>query len=688
MRKLLNVFTEEGRTRSRNAFSRYVLSALIACVICGVGAFVAYIKNWTPGNLTPLQRSYFRVYEYSNRWRYMPGSKTTFEILSATVTDSRTKQDQSIDLTGEQVEPVLDEEGNLAVDSHKHAIFRAKIKVKGLYWAAQTVPNDIAYSWLKSKIFDEQTVVDLYRPVWGLAILFSVLGSLLYPIFDMFVQHDHLKGQAIRGTRKLSPREYERQHWKHTGYGFIVYSAEATRWVLLALLRLAALAGFAPPSYSLMVPRNEETHGLLVLGDPGTGKSQIFHRLIRMIRRRSPAEALVCYDPEGEFVKKHLTSKGSIILNPFDSRFSFWSPAYEVNYKNPAARAADLKMIAECFFPARLHGAANSEFFINAARLLFARILEVEQDLSRIIEILIREDLIDQIVAGTELAHLIAPGAKGQRGGVLATLAEIGESLKLLPPPEQCRAPISLTNWARKREGSIFITSRHDTRDALGRLQAAWLNILMKRLLSADTEWSDENPCWVIVDEVHALKHLSALPEVIVEGRKHGLKIAIGTQNKAQLEEHYGRTAATMLASFQTKIIFRCNEPECARWLSDLIGEDETEQRRLSTTASVQRHGRDSVNYNMVIERRAVVSKEEIMSLPNLHGYWRYGNVVVPFRIQPLALENVAHSFVERKSPPAVSRVLPQVQIALPLQNAKEAPELATGALEDIDISF
>lgn len=687
MRTLLHLFTEEGRTRTRNAFSRYVLGAIIACAI-GCVVLILIYKYWTPGNLTPLQRCYFREYEYSNRWRHWPASKANYEILSATVTDPRTKQDQRLDLTENDVEPVLDEEGNLTVDSHKHGIFRAKIKVKELYWSAQTLRNDRAYIWLRSKIFHEQTVIDLYRPAWRLVILFSVLGSFAYPIFDMFVQHDHLKGQTIRGTRKLSPREYERQHRKHTGYGFIVYSAEATRWVILALLRLAALAGFAAPTYRLGVPRNEETHGLLVLGDPGTGKSQIFHRLIRMIRRRSPAEALVCYDPEGEFVKKHLTSKGSIILNPFDSRFSFWSPAFEVNYKNPAARAADLKMIAECFFPARLHGAANSEFFINAARLLFARILEVEQDLPRIIEILIREDLIDQIVAGTELAHLIAPGAKGQRGGVLATLAEIGESLKLLPLRAQCQGVFSLTQWARKREGSIFITSKHDTRDALGRLQAAWLNILMKRLLSADTEWSNENPCWVIVDEVHALKHLSALPEVIVEGRKHGLKIAIGTQNKAQLEEHYGRNAATMLASFQTKIIFRCNEPECARWLSDLIGEDETEERRVNTTASATRHGRDSVNYNMVIERRAVVSKEEIMSLPNLHGYWRYGNVVVPFRIHPLVLENVAHSFVERKSPPAVSLMSPPVQIKLPHENGKETREIAAATLEDIDISF
>jgi hypothetical protein len=191
-----------------------------------------------------------------------------------------------------------------------------------------------------------------------------------------------------------------------------------------------------------------------------------------------------------------------------------------------------------------------------------------------------------------------------------------------------------------------------------------------------------------IIDEVHALKHLSALPLAITEGRKHGLKLVIGTQNKSQIEEYYGHEAKTMLASFSTKIILRCNEPECARWLSDLIGEDETERVRMSATASVQRHGRDSINYNNVTEHRSVVSKEEIMSLPNLHGYWKHGNLIVPFRIEPLELEDVARNFIQRKTPPKVSRVADQPRIARPHENGRETPEIATATVEEIDISF
>jgi type IV secretory pathway TraG/TraD family ATPase VirD4 len=403
------------------------------------------------------------------------------------------------------------------------------------------------------------------------------------------------------------------------------------------------------------------------------------------IRWRKPAEAGICYDPEGEFVQKYYDPDRDILFNPFDDRCPYWSPLLEGNRQNAAARAADWKMIAESFLPDRRHGAPNSDFFIDSARRILTRILEVARDLPSIIEILIREDLIDQVVAGTELAHLITPGAKGQRGGVLATLSEVGEALRLLPPREQCSKTLSLTEWAKRRKGWIFITAKHDNRDALRRFHAASINILMKRLLAADPEWARSNPCWVIIDEVHALGHLSALPTAIVEGRKHGLKIIVGTQNKTQIEEIYGRLAATMLACFHTKVIFRCNEPECARWLSDLIGEDETERPRLSTTASVPHHGRDSINYNTVTERRAVVSKEEIMAVGNLYGYWKYGSVVVMFRIEPLMLRSIAKSFVERKSPPVVSQTL---RVDLPHENGKERPEIATDEPDDLDITF
>ena len=111
-----------------------------------------------------------------------------------------------------------------------------------------------------------------------------------------------------------------------------------------------------------------------------------------------------------------------------------------------------------------------------------------------------------------------------------------------------------------------------------------------------------------------------------------------------------------MLASSHTKIFFRCNEPESARWVSEVIGEEEKERPRIGTTATVQANGRDSINYSTFTERRSVVSKEQIMALPNLHGYWKYGDSVVPFRIEPIKRPKRAEAFVPRQPRPVAER--------------------------------
>jgi hypothetical protein len=83
-----------------------------------------------------------------------------------------------------------------------------------------------------------------------------------------------------------------------------------------------------------------------------------------------------------------------------------------------------------------------------------------------------------------------------------------------------------------------------------------------------------------------------------------------------------------------------------------MIGEQEIERPRISTTASVQSYGRDSMNYAPDLDRSFVVSKEQIMGLENLNGYWKYGDAIVAFRIEPQDRPQRAHAFVARKSRP------------------------------------
>jgi hypothetical protein len=277
--------------------------------------------------------------------------------------------------------------------------------------------------------------------------------------------------------------------------------------------------------------------------------------------------------------------------------------------------------------------------------------LELRPTPAQMIDWLRSEDDIDKIVAGTEQAHLIPKNAHGQRAGVLGVLSELGEILRYLPERHECEFEISLSEWARRRRGWIFITSRADMRDALRPLQAAFINVLMKRLMSVSPEWAQRHPCWLIVDEVHSLHRLPALYETETEGRKYGLKLIQGTQGKTQYEEYYDRLSKAMLAAPKLKLFFRCGESESARWISDTIGEYEVEKPRIGTTASVEDRGRDALNYSTTTEHRQAISKEEIMALPDLHGYWKYGDTVVPFRLPLASVKIVTRGFIPRELP-------------------------------------
>ncbi len=438
-------------------------------------------------------------------------------------------------------------------------------------------------------------------------------------------------------------------------------------------------------SYTLTVPRKEENEGLLLLGDPGTGKSQIMHQLLSGIAGREQFEAVVIYDPVGEFLAHHYNPKTDLILNPLDAHSPYWNPALEVSDYSEEIQAAERLFVAESFFPDHPHTPPTSQFFNKAARSIFARLLAKKPEPEELVYMLANTAEIDRCVAGTELANLIDKAAKAQRSGVLATLAEVGESLRLLPTYEQAKGRVfTFHRWAQHRNRRLFITSTHTTREALRRIQAAWFNILIGKLLSVNPE-EIKRPCWIMVDEAHSLKRLPALETALVEGRKCRLKIVIGTQNKAQIEQSYDRAAATILAAPHTKMFLRTGEAESARWVSDMIGRKEMEKPRVSATASVQPQGRDSLSYSHGIEQHVVVSHEQIMALPNLNGYWKYGDAVVPFRIEPMKLTKRTDAFVPRRTQATVTPTPSKESAVAPSTHLAVAPpNLAPGNEHDL----
>jgi hypothetical protein len=637
-----NIFTEEGRTRLRNfklrVRSYFLMSAAVGVLIGGF-----YWWGWTWKEFRPLGKIYFWDFVVSSlKASILPASSQgRYKMLMYDVAGGRVAI-----ISDDQVYVVRDAAGR-AVENSEGYVFRAYegVKLPPFRWRRLSLLDSEAERLFRQVIY-HNSASGLFAWPAIIVLAVTIAGTSVAVVANRLVNRRYERGRRVRGSRLIHPKQYQREHKKADGLAIIVKAMEGEKGIK-RLYRW--LMGDAEPTYLLRMKRDEEAQGALILGDVGSGKSQLIHGLLSQVAGRG-REVAVVYDPACEFTKAHFDpARGDVILNPLDARSPFWSPAFECSRGNKA----DLMTLADSFFPGRGDRMSGAEkFFNDAARDIFARMFEFNPDPETLIMWLSDAEQIGQIVASTELAHYVDPGAKEMRGSVLATLAQVGKTLRLLPRRDECEVEFSLTEWAQGRRGWLFLTATKETEERLRPLYAAYLDLLMRRLMSVDDEVGRRRPVKLIVDEVHTLNYLATLYKATTEGRKFGLHVIQGTQNKAQYDARYGQDAATMLSCPRYTILLRCKEPGSAKWLSSLIGDEEKELRRTGVTASVSDWGRDSMNYSTQTERRPVISKEEISALPDLAGYWKYGDAVVPFRFDFLRWKRVAEGFLPRQMAP------------------------------------
>ena len=250
---------------------------------------------------------------------------------------------------------------------------------------------------------------------------------------------------------------------------------------------------------------------------------------------------------------------------------------------------------------------------------------------------------IDSRVAGTELASIIEPGAQQQRAGVLASLGLIADSLRMLPTKDQANGRTwSATQWAEKRQGWIFITSKATEREALRPLHSLWIDLLVLRLLNAPTP--EQRPVWFVLDELASLQRLPQLHTAITENRKSKNPLILGFQGKAQLETIYGHLAEVMLSQPATKIFLKTTEPKAAEWVSKAIGTVEIERMRETHV-----HGtREGKSFSIDRQTEPLVMDSEIAGLPDKHAFLKLGNNVVRFNFTYCSMAPIAKDFVPR----------------------------------------
>ncbi len=609
----------------------WTLSAFFGAILFFLLALsMQYARSWSF-----VERFYLPVYAKTWVHGLFPKAQTQYSLINGVTA----KGQQRLALTGE-VEAATNAQGQpvyvLTEEGRRNGLVR-------LVWDAGLFNDRRLHEFLAHWIYRDQTVWDyIERPAYAAMGAFVLLLFVALPR-DRARWLVRKHGRRLRGPELVTTAEFNSRH-EADGMAFV----NEERGVMDRLVRNSA-------SRWLRVPRQREAMHFLIMGDSGMGKSAAIRQIMAQIWERG--ETAIVYDPAMEYLPQFYNpQRGDVILNPIDARCPFWTPGDE------APHEAEALTMAASLFPDQ---GRENRFFVEAPRRIFAHLVNLGPTPEQLTHWMCHAEQIDRRVRGTEMEAMIDPRAAAQRNGVLGSLNMVADAFKLLPSERDAAQRWSTVEWAKERKGWIFLTHKPTMRERVRPLVSLWLDLLVLRLMNEGH--SGKKPVWFVLDELASLQRLPQLITAITENRKSNNPMVLGFQGKAQLETLYGHMAEVMLSQPATKMFLKTSEPNAAEWISRAIGEMEVERFRETRTHGEFPRSRNSESEQRDIYKEALVMASEIGGLDPLHGYLKYGNLVVRMRFPYLELPNRQPAFIERRAAPAPAPVVQQEPESEPL---------------------
>jgi type IV conjugative transfer system coupling protein TraD len=389
---------------------------------------------------------------------------------------------------------------------------------------------------------------------------------------------------------------------------------------------------------------NSETQHLLFCGTTGTGKSNCFTHLFPQIRDQKQRAIIV--DTTGEFVSRYYREGKDVLINPFDERSVSWNPWVECEYPY------HYDEIAYGFIPQT----GNDRFWSESARTVFSEALmflanEDSRNVDELYSLLLEDSLLNlyKALINTPAASLLDPSGDKTAMSIRSHLAPYLKVLRYLP---KNKPVFSVRDWVKNTETNsehdswLFITSTPDQRETLKPLLTGLMTIAFNALMN--TKPDPHRRLWFVIDELISLNKQEVLPKALAEIRKYGGCIAAGIQNIPQLQEQYGNAETKSLTSlFNTKVVFRNGDPETARHMSQMLGEQEVKETIEGLSYGAHQM-RDGVSLNEQKRMKPVVSATDIMALNDLEAYLKLpGNLpITHLKFEVNILKNICPAFV------------------------------------------
>ena len=373
----------------------------------------------------------------------------------------------------------------------------------------------------------------------------------------------------------------------------------------------------------------DETKHFKLLGTTGTGKSTAIRELLAGALERG--DRAIIADPDGGYLARFRdTSRGDVILNPFDPASLKWDLFGEIENRY------DIDQLARSLLP---DPGGPDRSWIGYARTFFSAVTRQAHeagvtDLRELYDLLVVTDTRE--LRGLLTGTAAQPFLEEQNGRMFDSIRSVTSSAvaSLDYIAQQTTGPLSIRQWVRERGsdgsagkgGVLFIPYKAGQIAALRSTISAWMRLAIFESMSQP---EGDQRLWFVVDELDALGQIDGLKDALARLRKFGGRCVLGFQSISQVSSTYGKgEAQTIVENCGNTLILRCSGSDhggTANFASRLIGQREV----LRTSRSQSRRPMEFLSSTTLSEHvgiESAVMDSEIEQLPDLSGYLKFAS--------------------------------------------------------------
>ena len=367
--------------------------------------------------------------------------------------------------------------------------------------------------------------------------------------------------------------------------------------------------------------------GFLILGKPGSGKTNLIRQMLAILRNNKNVNALI-FDLKGnDYLPYFFDSKTDYIFNPADSRTLIWNIFDEISNKT------DVDTITNCLIPDK----PNDQYWVdNARNVLYAiiyflvktkknpqnsDILELAKNKSE--ELLaIFENASEDIKNESMLAFSALRAGEKTSPVILNYMNSRLRPLKNLKSiantgEKQFKIEDFLSNKGHK----IFINTKKDIIESVKPVITLFITLFVKKILSR----SENVPTFIFLDEFASLNAINELADLVDKGRSKNAIAVLGLQGFERLKDIYQSEALSeSINSYIGNRIYLSVEGQSAKKISENIGDREVLRtvESQNNSNSMEKGAQSGLNYSKtkqnVVEKAVLAS--EISNFKNLEG--------------------------------------------------------------------